>query len=106
MRAGLMDKRITLLRQVRNETELSFNEPVYEPAGEVWARVQHKSGTLEVSSDMLMNVPRVVFSVRDHVPVEYGMMIGYKSDRYAIIGIDDTSEKGVLRITAEARHEG
>lgn len=105
MRAGLMNKKIILLRPVKTETEFSVNEPTYEHYRRVWARIQHKSGTLEISADMVMNIPRVLFTIRDQITVEYGMMIEYKSNKYVILDIDDTTEKGALRITAEVKHE-
>lgn len=98
-----MKDRITLLRPVATETDYSVNEPVYEPVCTVWANVRHKSGTLGVSSDMLVNVPRVIFTIRNHVRLDYGMMIEFKAVRYVIIDIDDTTDRDFLIVTTEAK---
>lgn len=103
MRAGLLQYRITFLRPVLTETDYSANEPEYVPVGTVWARVQHKSGSLEISAEMLVNRPKVVFTVRDHIKVEYGMLVEADGVQYVILDIDSTTERGVLRITTEAK---
>lgn len=105
MRAGLMRYRVTFLRPIQTETDFSVNEPTYEKAFTVWARIQHKGGVREVSADMLVNTPKVLFTVRDHAKVSYGMLIEYGCVRYVILDIDDTTEKGALRITAEVKHD-
>lgn len=105
MRAGLMRDRVTFLCPIRTETDFSVNEPTYKKAFTVWARIQHKSGVREVSADMLVNTPKVLFTVRNQVKVAYGMLIEYNCIRYVILDIDDTTERGALRITAEVKHD-
>ena len=103
MRAGLLQYRITFLRPVLTETDYSAHEPGSVPVGTVWARVQHKTGSLEISAEMLVNKPKVVFTVRDHLKVEYGMLIEADGVQYVILDIDSTTERGVLKITTEAK---
>ena len=77
MRAGLLQYRITFLRPVLTETDYSANE--------------------------LVNKPKVVFTVRDHLKVEYGMLVEADGVQYVILDIDSTTERGALRITTEAK---
>lgn len=104
MRTGLLKNRIMLLKQVKTETDFSVNEPEYACYAEVWAYIQHKGGSVDISADMVSSNPRIMFTIRDHVSVEYGMKISYKGVKYIISDIDDTTIPGHIRITGEAEY--
>lgn len=104
MRTGLLKNRIMLLKQVKTETEYSINEPEYASFAEVWAYIQHKGGSIDLSAEMVSNTPRVIFTIRDHLKVEYGMKIEFQGIKYLIVDIDDTTIRGYIRITVEAEY--
>jgi SPP1 family predicted phage head-tail adaptor len=106
MRAGDMDRRITIERRVVSSGP--FNEPIitYELLAEVWAEVRQQGGSEFLRAEMVTAERRVVFRVRWLAGVSALDRVAYGGRPHNITEVRELGRREGIELHATAMDAG
>jgi SPP1 family predicted phage head-tail adaptor len=107
MRAGKLDRRLTLQRQVLVETP-PFNErvPTWVDVAEVWAQQRPNRGAERFSAQEINGEAVMTFHIRYRTDVTVKDRIAFEGRLWNILDVREIGRRVVTEIDAVARAEG
>ena len=102
MRAGDLDRRVTI--QSRGDVDDGFGQPqpTWPELDVVWAKVRRRFGR-EFLEGGVQAEADIVFTIRHRTDVTHAMRIVYDGDNYDIVSIIEIGRKEGLEIAAKAQ---
>lgn len=103
MKAGELDRRITLETYTTTKNSYGEEEKTWSTLATVWAKIDYSGGTEDFEADKNTAIGRVRFSIRHRTDVTEQTRILYESEYYDILAINEIGRREGLELITEVR---
>lgn len=97
MRAGLLNKVVTILEPVTINSEYGGAETKYESTKNTKARVVFNNGERLVDNSEIYHSYTISFEIRNYHKVNEDMRIKYKDKQYRILSVEEQVQSLILK---------
>lgn len=89
MRAGLMDKRVEILKVVRTKDKYGAETVMLDSKGTFWANATTDVDAREIGGDRILYQNIVTFKFRTLIPLASDDILRYNGEDYRILSVED-----------------
>ncbi|WGL96542.1 phage head closure protein [Arsenophonus nasoniae] len=106
MKAGELNKRITLFLFKIVRDELGSEKVVAEKVADVWAKVESISNNKIRTADQGQIIEKVRFTLRPRGDVDIDWLIDYRQRRFTVCAVDrNLPDRLIITTEADVRHD-
>lgn len=106
MKAGELNKRITLFLFKIVRDELGSEKIIAEKVADVWAKVESISNNKIRTADQGQIIEKIRFTLRPREDVDIDWLIDYRQRRFTVRAVDrNQADRLIITTEADARHD-
>lgn len=105
MRAGKLDRRITVISVTWVKNEFGDDIEVETPLATIWAFLMEQRPGEVFSAGSDQSTDQVIFQIRKRSDINATMIVEYKTDRFEITGIKEVGRNNRLNLICERQGE-